>query len=188
MNGGCMKSVNADCNKPVLMLHEVNSHMLTLPLEEYILTFDDGLYTQFKYLDVLLKINTPKLFFISTGIVADDTTTQNTGFLTCRAAHELFKNTGDLSYYMNWEQILYIAKQPNCTVGAHSHMHGLDGNNIVSDTRLMMKTWREKQLCVDTFCYPYNKSTPIYEKLLRLNGFKNFYGDGRVDVDELITN
>ena len=34
--------------KPVLMLHEFKEEFLDLPLENYILTFDDGLYTQYK--------------------------------------------------------------------------------------------------------------------------------------------
>jgi hypothetical protein len=188
MNGGCMTSINNDFNKPVLMLHEVNERILTLPLERYILTFDDGLYTQYTHLDTLLKIDTLKLFFISTGIVATEFTKQDPSFITCKDAHKLFKETGDLSHYMNWEQIQHISKQSKCILGAHSHMHGLDDSNIVCDTRLMMKTWEEKNLSVDTFCFPYNKSTPIYELLLRTRGFKSFYGDGRIDVDELITN
>ena len=58
--------------KPVLMIHEFSEFMLSLPLEDYILTFDDGLYTQYIHFDKIRELNTDKIFFISTGIVAHE--------------------------------------------------------------------------------------------------------------------
>ena len=47
-------------NKKILMIHEFKESFLNLPLEDYILTFDDGLFTQYLFLSELLKINTDK--------------------------------------------------------------------------------------------------------------------------------
>ena len=35
--------------KPILMIHEFKEDFLNLNLEDYILTFDDGLYTQYLF-------------------------------------------------------------------------------------------------------------------------------------------
>ena len=36
-------------DKPVLMIHSIRPEYFELPLENYILTFDDGLYSQYHY-------------------------------------------------------------------------------------------------------------------------------------------
>ena len=172
--------------KPILMIHEFRVEMLKLPLQNYILTFDDGLYTQFLLIEDLIKIPTQKIFFISTGIVADTQTNQSNEFITCRDAHDRFKVDGDLSNYMNWEQLLYINQQPSCELGGHSHMHKLNNSNIVKDTKQMMMVWKKMKVDVNKFCFPYNDQNTVYIKLLQMNGFKQFFGSGRIDINELL--
>ena len=41
--------------KPVLMIHEFKKEFLDLPLKDYILTFDDGLYTVYKFFNKIKK-------------------------------------------------------------------------------------------------------------------------------------
>ena len=94
--------------KHVLMIHEVGEWLFDLPLQSYTLTFDDGLYTQYHYLKRLIKIDTDKIFFISTNIVADATTTQSSEYITCDKAHEKYRLADDRSNYMNWKQIKEI--------------------------------------------------------------------------------
>ena len=50
------------------MIHEFKEEFLNLPLENYTLTFDDGLYTQYKFFNEIKKIKTNKFFFISSNI------------------------------------------------------------------------------------------------------------------------
>ena len=58
--------------KPILIIHEFEERFFDLPLDQYILTFDDGLYTQYVFLEELKKIKTKKYFFISSGIVCPE--------------------------------------------------------------------------------------------------------------------
>lgn len=172
--------------KPVLMIHEVAEWMFDLPLDEYILTFDDGLYTQYLHLDKINSIDTDKIFFISTGIVAPDDQSQSDEFIQCHKAHDKLFETGDLSHYMNWRQIQEIASTPRCYIGGHSHMHiKHTGFNTVNDTKLMMKHFRGHNLIPTSFCFPYNDDNPVYQCILEKHGFNKFYGKDRVDIYDL---
>lgn len=166
--------------KPVLMIHEVAEWMFDLPLHNYILTFDDGLYTQYIHFDKIKKIDTEKIFFISTGIVASEHTVQSDAFIQCHVAHEKLFECNDLSHYMNWSQIHEINKDSRCEIGAHSHMHITHkGFNSVNDTKLMNKCFAEQKLRPTSFCFPYNADNPIYRAILKRHGYVNFYGQGR---------
>tara|TARA_B100002019_G_scaffold282217_1_gene287208 strand:- start:2051 stop:2572 length:522 start_codon:yes stop_codon:yes gene_type:complete len=172
--------------KPVLMIHEVSDWMFTLPLHDYILTFDDGLYTQYLHFDKIKNIDTDKIFFISTGIVALPETKQSDVFIHCHEAHDKLFESGDLSHYMNWSQIQDIGNQPKCEIGAHSHMHiRHTGFNTVEDTKLMMKCFKDNNIKPTSFCYPYNDENPIYKSLLKQYGFNKFYGTDRIDIYDL---
>ena len=172
--------------KPVLMIHEFAEWMFDLPLHEYTLTFDDGLYTQYVHFDKIKNIDTNKIFFISTGIVATEQTEQSDEFIQCHAAHgKLFENS-DLSHYMNWSQIQEIAEEPRCEIGAHSHMHVKHtGFNTIHDTRLMMKHFEDNNLKPTSFCFPYNDENEVYRHHLKSYGFPKFYGRGRIDIYDL---
>ena len=66
--------------KPILMIHEFKEEFLNLPLENYTLTFDDGLYTQYKFFNEIKKIDTEKYFFISSNIVCSEDASQEDSF------------------------------------------------------------------------------------------------------------
>lgn len=172
--------------KPILMIHEVTDWMFDLPLHEYTLTFDDGLYTQFKYFEDIRKIETEKIFFVSTGIVANEDTEQSDVYIDCESAHDLFFSTGDLSHYMNWSQIHRINKEPQCIIGGHGHSHvKLDNSNIVSEIKLMNQVFIKQNLNVNHFCFPYNSESEIHRCLLLQNGFTKFYGRSRIDICDI---
>ena len=174
-------------NKPVLMIHEVSDFMFSLPLENYTLTFDDGLYTQYLHFDKIREIDTDKIFFISTGIVAGEQDTQSDEFIECAEAHGKLFKTGNLEHYMNWSQIHEIAEDPRCEIGGHSHMHVQQSiYNIINDTNMMVEEFNKQLDTQPTkFCFPYNESTPVYRALLSHYGYKDFYGKERVDIYEL---
>jgi len=172
--------------KPILMLHEVSDWMFELPLHEYTLTFDDGLFTQYIHLEKIKQIPTEKIFFISTNIVADSETLQTSAFIKCYDAHAKYESTGDVENYMNWDQIREIHDTPECTIGGHSHNHKICNQfNMFTDTNLMVETFKERNISVNSFCFPYNIHDNAYMELLKLKGFTEFYGEGRVDVYDL---
>lgn len=180
-------------NKPVLMIHEVRDWMFKLPLKDYILTFDDGLYSQYYYLDKFKKIPTEKIFFISTGIVAEESVTQNQEFPPCQEAHKRFFKCGDTSNYMKWSQVKEIYNSENCFIGGHSHEHKSYENlnltqlhkALTSDTKKMLEVFKKQSLKVEHFCYPYNRQYPLYEGILKAQSFISFYGKERLCIETL---
>ena len=181
-------------NKPVLMIHEVDEKMFDLPLENYVLTFDDGLYTQYLYRKEFQKFKTPKIYFISTNILAMGT--QSAEFITCREAHQK-AFAGDKSNYMNLEQVRDLMNDPYTTIGGHSHNHKrLDQLDSVvdkiyhmkMDTELML-AWFDSNLNYrpTQFCFPYNEDPyGLYKLILEKQGFTEFHGHERIPIETLL--
>jgi len=176
--------------KPVLMLHELNEAIFDLPLENYTLTFDDGLYSQYYYFDRLKSINTEKIFFISSNIICNGQ--QSLDFPACELAHEK-AFAGNTEDYMTLDQIKDLMKDPMVSIGGHSHYHkrltDFDKithriNHMVEDTKLMVNWFQTNLNFKPTkFCFPYNDDRDgMYKSILELFGFTDFYGRERIDV------
>ena len=172
------------------MIHEVNESLFSLPLEDYILTFDDGLYSQYFFWPEIQKINTQKIFFISSGCVSEGQ--QSKKFLTCEDAHKK-AFAGNFEDYMSVEQIKELDSDPQTSIGCHGHYHyslsemsGLkDKISYIQNDILLMKEWFNKNLgyTPTKFCYPHNDDLKgIYKNLLMKSGFNEFYGKERIDI------
>ena len=173
--------------KPVLMIHEIYEDLFTIDLEKYILTFDDGLYSQYYYYPKFKEIKTEKIYFISSNIICDGI--QSNSFPKCHDAHEKAFN-GNKEDYMSLEQIKHLMEDPLVTIGGHSHYHkNLNDfnrfsqkiNHIIDDTKLMIH-WFEENLKFKptSFCFPYNDDCKgIYRNLMIRMGFTNLYGNER---------
>lgn len=164
----------------------MKEEMFDIDLEKYILTFDDGLYTQYKFISQLLEVNSPKFFFISTNIV-NESDIQTSDFITCSAAHDLHFEHDDRRYYMTWEQIKEINSLPDCEIGGHGHNHlrDMDLKCMIEDTNNMMYTFKENNITPRSFCFPYNTEKPMYRSILQSKGIANFYGNERIDIYEV---
>jgi hypothetical protein len=119
----------------IIMIHEVNTKILKL-LNKYIssediLTFDDGLYSNYKYLNNLLEFPNKKIFFYSSGIIRPNTLKPNHNFIKCDQAHDLFNrkkypqldSLEPFRYYMSSDELKEIQSSPNCYLGVHGHNH-----------------------------------------------------------------
>lgn len=179
--------------KPTLMIHEFREPMLQLPLGDYRLTFDDGLYSQYYYYNQISKSNTDMIFFISTDIVC--TGAQSTEFPDCVTAHQKAFD-GNREDYMSLEQIKFLHNQPNVRIGGHSHYHENIEHlslyekiqHIEADTEAML-IWFHKHLHYrpTDFCFPYNQDLHgIYKAVLTKHGFTHFYGSERTPIETLL--
>jgi len=174
--------------KPVLMIHECSAKLLDFPLGDYILTFDDGLLSQYALYHAIKHIPTPKLYFISSGIICNGP--QSLSYPTCEQAHNK-AFAGNTEDYMTVEQIKELALDPWVTIGGHSHSHTrLSGSlvdmvkHIESDTKQMLE-WFDANLGFKptSFCFPYNEDpNGIYKGLLKKYGFTDFYGKERIEI------
>ena len=177
------------------MIHEFHPRFFELPLENYILTFDDGLYSQYLALDQLKSLKTPKIFFISSGIISGVNDNQSEDIIRCSDAHKKAFH-GNHENYMNLSQILEIQETNGCYIGGHSHSHsdisamgGLSEiYQYISDDTTSMVAWAEKYGVEfgGRFCFPYNNDwNKFYSGVVKKYGFGELYGQGRVDVMSL---
>lgn len=177
-----------------LMIHEVHDWMLNLDLSEFdSFMFDDGLFSQYKNIKHFIKFNKPIYFFICTGSVCPEEALQNDEVLSCDDAHDLFFEFGDRTNYMKWSQIQEIKNTPNCYIGGHSHSHPSLRNNklieqsliVKSDVELMLKEFKNQNIDIDSFCYPYNYESYAWAAYCVPNGITNFYGAERTPIETL---
>ena len=179
--------------KPVLMIHEVREEFFELPLEDYVLTFDDGLYSQFHYIDRFLKIDTPKIFFISSDILCQGI--QSRDLISCEDAHEK-AFAGNKENYMTLDQVKNLASQPQVSIGGHSHSHRrltqfkiLEKLNHIQHDTSEMIMWFENHLGFrpTKFCFPYNDNYDgLYNAALKQYGITECYGRERIPVEQLL--
>lgn len=184
-------------DKKVIEIHEVNldiiKKIIKLDLKNCILTFDDGLQSQWEFIDDLVALDVPKIFFISTGIVCDRIEKQSKEFIHCADAHKKAFQ-GNKENYMTWSQIKTISKLPNCYIGGHSHNHKAYSvsplkdlyKQLTEDTKEMLKEFKKKNLKIKSFCFPYNESyDDIYKILLSKEGIADFYGNERIKIEDI---
>ena len=181
-------------SKPVLMIHEVRESIFNLPLENYILTFDDGLYSQYYYYPRFRDIPTEKIYFISSNILCAGS--QSSGFPSCEEAHEK-AFSGNCEDYMTLEQVKELSKEPLVSIGAHGHNHIRFGHFsmttekmqlIATDTQEMLH-WFYTNLGTRPirFCFPYNDDVDgLYSGMLKRFGFTEFFGKERIDIQSLL--
>lgn len=177
------------------MIHEViDERIFDLPLDNYVLTFDDGLYSQYYYRKEFQKVNTEKIYFISSGIVSSGE--QSDTFLTCKEAHQQ-AFSGDMSQYMTIDQIKDLMRDPLTSIGGHSHSHTRLNTferlkekfeYIESDTETMLEWFKKNLNYIPTkFCFPYNEDMDgLYKGLLLKHGFTEFHGRERIPVEKLL--
>lgn len=177
----------------VYCIHEINDNIMKKLRKiarkhpEAILTFDDALYSQYKYIDELEELPNKKIFYITAGIV-NTTKKFDDEFITCAEAHAMLKwdRKKGLQYYMSWEQINDIATRKNCQLGMHGFSH-LDTNAIKPSDKLdiikediskMIKTFKDHlPINIDweyNYNPPYDVEDDLYESLLILSLRKAF--------------
>lgn len=178
------------------MIHECNDEFLKLDLSNYVLTFDDGLYTQYEFYQKIKHLPNKKMFFISTNIICEGK--QSTEYITCREAHKK-AFSGNTENYMTVKQIQDLMNDPLVEIGGHSHSHTRLNNfdtlvdkveYIKQDTNSMLD-WFDKKLnfVPKSFCFPYNDSYDgFYKGLVERTGIKIFYGKERIPIETLLHN
>lgn len=157
--------------KPVLEIHHITNDLFNLPLERFLLTFDDGYQDQFQHFFKFLEIPTPKIYFI---------------------VPIWLKNPG----FIDIDQLHFMKQHHNVQIGAHGYAHPYlkempleqKIQEIHQDTELMINWFRDNLGFTPTkFCFPFNyRVYGIYERILRDYGFTEFYGDERIRLGQLM--
>ena len=190
-----------------ILFHELNEKIVNFiieafnnknhPINELLndceFTFDDGLYSQFKYVPKLFKeTNIKCTIFVSSEFVYKGSDQQIIDIIAPEA-HKLGR-TGDLRSYCTVNNILEL-NSLGIYIGNHSATH-FDFNNITGiknilnqvkkEVEISTKFFLDNGIITHSFAYPYNNKVPFYETLLKSTGIKYFYGKERINIDTLI--
>ena len=179
------------------MIHEVEEWMLDIDLSEYdVITFDDGLFSQYKHYKHFMSFGKPMYFFISTDIVCPEDVEQDESVVSCREGHRRYEK-GDKTPYMTWAQIKTL-QHNGCIIGGHGHTHlrvkkggrGIQKTywKIKGECKRMVETFKHHEIEVDSFCFPYNDDVFGYRPTLKEYDVKNFFGDERIPIENIINN
>jgi len=187
--------------KETLMLHEVTEDILQLDLSKYTLTFDDGLYSQFFYWNLLKDIPTEKIFFIPSGAIRLDDSIRpqfsdtHPTFPTCYEAMDRWFKEGNQEDYMTLGEIKKMRSE-GAVIGAHGHSH-IENYSDCFIKRLDefrvdnkdMVDWFSTHLgeIPKHYCFPFNKEHKTQRAVIHVETeITEFYGEERKDVMELL--
>jgi hypothetical protein len=182
-------------NFRTLMIHEVTDHVKNYKFfESDLLTFDDGLYSQYLYHNELNNNKNKKIFFISSNIIRSRNINPSSEVITCSLAHDIFFKTNNNKYYMSLKEILELNNNNNIIIGGHGHYHlNLRFYNnlnlkdyfkiIKEDCDNLINFFEKNNLKLTHFCWPYNHEDRLYKALLlRYNKDIIFFGQERIDI------
>ena len=111
-----------------LMIHDLKPEYFALPLRDYRLTFDDGLFSQYYYQPLLSGPGRDLTFFIATSLIQPGA--QRPRFAGRHLAHVPSGTYSRRAFierrlddFMTVDEVVWLAAQPGVRLGAHSHFH-----------------------------------------------------------------
>ena len=169
-----------------LMIHAWHDEYLNIKLDDYILSFDDGLVSQVngikkiveKFPDIEIR------YYVSTGIININKDEQL--FNESDIAHRNFKQNGICGDFVSIDDLIILSKIPNVVIGLHGHDHldlqKIQQNFSLTDQFKMQESDIKKMYNMSKrldefgivdfnntihFCMPYNQSFPLYVSKMR---------------------
>lgn len=199
--------------KDVLLIHEVTEEILNLPLEDYVLTFDDGLYSFWYYYPIIKRLNTEKYLFITTNMAWNAAVprpqypakpAENID-ITCYEAMADWESKDHKHNYISISEVEKVRGQPTAAkfwptiIGGHGHNH-LNFKKIWEEEGIMafINAFSEDTLSMMEFFHtwwnfypkyysiPFNAEPEVFRGLLCDYGIHTVFGGERIDVEQIL--
>ena len=184
------------------MFHSITHDIIKYDFNRAILTFDDALFSQYYYWDLIESFDSKKILFIPTNAIRlidecrprfKDTPEK---FVDCKKAMADWKNYNFKDNYMTLGELKFLKDNYNVTIGCHSHDHFkikpykhsiIEHISYIKKDINLMFEWFDLHLNIKPtyFCYPYNKLDIYLYKILKDEGITKFYGEERIDADDV---
>ena len=135
----------------ILTIHDVRKEYFNLNLNEYQLTFDDGLYSQFYYFSFFKNHPERLTYFITTSLIKPGTARSvfNGRYLPYLKSKKYMYRTfadGRFDHFMNLEELQEICGQKNVQIGAHSHFHDVILTRTHPHKRKPLSPWKLERI------------------------------------------
>jgi len=130
-----------------LMIHDIRKEYFDLNLDQYRLTFDDGLFSQYYYFP-LLKSQPGKLtYFITTSFIKPGKTRsmfsgEYISYLKSKKYSYRTFIEGKFDHFMTLEEIQKLSDQSNVQIGVHSHFHDVILTRTHPRKRKALSKWK----------------------------------------------
>ena len=130
-----------------LMIHDIRKEYFDLNLDQYRLTFDDGLFSQYYYFP-LLKNQPGKLtYFITTSFIKPGKTRsmfsgEYISYLKSKKYSYRTFIEGKFDHFMTLEEIQKLSDQSNVQIGVHSHFHDVILTRTHPRKRKALSKWK----------------------------------------------
>jgi hypothetical protein len=163
-----------------LMIHDLKPEYFTLPLRDFRLTFDDGLFSQYYYQPLLSGHSDRLTFFIATALIRPGPARPR--FDGRRLEHvpsptysrrAFIENR--LDDFMTVDEVAWLAAQPGVCLGAHSHFHDVILTDVHPRKPKPLSAWKVERF--RDVPEPLRRGMSIRSRL----AFQGFdYRDGRL--------
>ena len=130
-----------------LMIHDIRKEYFDLNLDQYRLTFDDGLFSQYYYFP-LLKSQPGKLtYFITTSFIKPGKTRsmfsgEYISYLKSKKYSYRTFIESKFDHFMTLEEIQKLSDQSNVQIGVHSHFHDVILTRTHPRKRKALSKWK----------------------------------------------
>lgn len=176
--------------KKSLLIHTFKEEYLDLPLKDYTLTFDGGLYSQFYFWSKISKINTKKIFFISPQMICDGI--QSKSFPEFESIMEGFTGNGVSEHFMTLDQVKFLSRQSKTKIGTYGYAEEIEGIALIDQINAFRQDLEEKMLWFKKkmkmtpkdYCFP-NDQNLCFSILLRKYGITEIYNGERIPIESL---
>jgi hypothetical protein len=130
-----------------LMIHDIRKEYFDLSLDQYRLTFDDGLFSQYYYYPVYKNHPENLTFFITTSFIRPGKSRSMFAGEYLQALKPkkymyrcFIENKFD--HFMTTEEIQELSTKPNVQVGVHSHWHDVILTRTHASKRKPASKWK----------------------------------------------
>lgn len=173
----------------IITIHEItpfileNIQKLKNPKIDLI-TFDDGLYSQYYYRKYFYQLNKPLVYFISSSIICENPENQIID-IDCKTAHKL-AFSGNFKPYMTLSQIQEIQRE-GYEIGTHNHNHKRFTSIIDFKENLnkSLDFFKENNIKISKYCSPYNQDFYFGEVYVKSKDLE-YFGKNRIDILKFI--
>lgn len=133
--------------KPYLMIHDWRRDYFDLDLDQYRLTFDDGLFSQYYYFPLLKSHPDELTFFITPSFIRPGRARpkfagEHLDHLKAKKyAYRTFIEKR-FDHFMVLPEIQELSSQPNVRIGVHSHFHDVILTRTHASKRKPLSPWK----------------------------------------------
>ena len=133
-----------------LMIHDIHRKYFELDLNQYRLTFDDGLFSQYYYLPLLKNHPASLTYFITTSFIKPGKARNMYAgeYLShLKPKKYMYRSfmEGKFDHFMTIEELQEISGRTNVRIGVHSHFHDVIVSRTHSKKRKALSRWKLEQ-------------------------------------------